>query len=118
MELAFVSTASYASAALANTVLLLLLLTSWRGRLQGGLLIAAVLLTILTTAASALQTYSETVGLTGIIVLESVKQGAWALFLMRLLVIRTDISNQPGGALHRYLIPGIVILYSLAIGFF
>lgn len=118
MELAFVSTASYASAALANTVLLLLLLTSWRGRLQGGLLIAAVLLTILTTAASALQTYSETVGLTGIIILESVKQGAWALFLMRLLVIRTDISNQPGGALQRYLIPGIVILYSLATGFF
>lgn len=118
MELAFVSTASYASAALANTVLLLLLLTSWRGRLQGGLLIAAVLLTILTTAASALQTYSETVGLTGIIVLESVKQGSWSLFLLRLLVIRTDISNQPGGALQRYLIPGIVILYSLAIGFF
>lgn len=118
MELAFVSTASYASAALANTVLLLLLLTSWRGRLQGGLLIAAVLLTILTTAASALQTYSETVGLTGIIVLESVKQGSWALFLLRLLVIRTDISNQPRGALQRYLIPGIVILYSLTIGFF
>jgi len=118
MELAFVSTASYASAALANTVLLLLLLTSWRGRLQGGLLITAVLLTILTTAASALQTYSETVGLTGIIVLESVKQGSWSLFLLRLLVIRTDISNQPGGALQRYLIPGIVILYSLAIGFF
>ncbi|MDF1819119.1 MAG: PEP-CTERM system histidine kinase PrsK [Immundisolibacteraceae bacterium] len=114
MELAFVSTTSYASAALVNTVLLLLLLTSWRGRLQGGLLIAAVLLTILATAASALQSYSEAVGLTGIITLESIKQGAWALFLLRLLVIRTDISNPSGSALRRYLIPGIVILYSLA----
>ncbi len=49
-----IGVASYALGALAYLVLTALLLTGWRGRLQGGLLVAATLVTALWCAAEAL----------------------------------------------------------------
>ncbi|RLA16962.1 MAG: hypothetical protein DRQ60_03185, partial [Gammaproteobacteria bacterium] len=79
MDLAFISTTSYAIAALINSLLLALLFASWRGRLQGGLLIAAVTLTVASNAGNAFHAYSSALGITSVFILETARQGAWAL---------------------------------------
>ena len=76
---------SYGSAALAFAVLSLLLLTSWRGRLQGGLLVVVSAVSLSWAAViTALQ-----LGVTAFLplagVLEVVRVLAWALFLLKLL---------------------------------
>ena len=116
MDLAFISTTSYAIAALINSLLLALLFASWRGRLQGGLLIAAVTLTVASNAGNAFHAYSSALGITSVFILETARQGAWALFLIRLVTIRVDTSHHRANLLQRISVPATIIFYIFTTG--
>ncbi len=80
-----IGTVSYAAAAAAFLFLLVLLVTSWRGRLQGILLAAASFGTFVWAAALAyLAAYPDTILLSAAI-LEVVRNALWFVFLMVLL---------------------------------
>jgi len=86
----------YALAALCYLVLALLLLTSWRGRIQGGLLLAVCLLS---AAWAAMLSYSLGNGLPLSIIhilLELLRDGVVLLFLYKVLVIdraKSDLAD-------------------------
>ncbi len=115
MLLALITTLSYASAAVVNTLLLLLLLTSWRGRLQGSLLLGAVLLTIISSTAGALHAYTGGLTLASVLGLDALRLGAWALFIVRLLYIRATAADTASGWL-RLAIPATLTVYALISG--
>jgi putative PEP-CTERM system histidine kinase len=80
-----IGTVSYAAAAAAFLFLFVLLVTSWRGRLQGILLAAASFGTFAWAAALAyLATYPDTILLSAAI-LEVARNALWFVFLMVLL---------------------------------
>lgn len=98
-----IGTVGYSVAAFCWLILFLLLLTSWRGRLRGGLLLAAVLVNLLWALRAA---YYASAGASGIDwlyqVLEVARSVAWLLFLADLLepLLRSD----EGIGMHR---PGL-----------
>ena len=75
---------SYAIAAGVFLVLSLLLITSWRGRLQGAMLVSAAVMTSIWAALAALQAtvHPESPALQ---VFESLRNALWYLFLLKLL---------------------------------
>ena len=76
---------SYSVAALMFLVLSLLLLTSWRGRLQGALLVGACIVTVIwaiVVAYHAARNYPESLLVP---MLEIIRNAAWFAFLIRLL---------------------------------
>ena len=105
MELPLIWTISYAAAALINGLLLVLLAVSWRGRTQGSLLLAAIFIGLLGSLASMLVPHSTWLTQVTVLKIEGLKQGAWALFFIRLLVLRTGKS-----ALLQSLAPAAVVL--------
>ncbi len=77
----------YASASLAFLILSILLITSWRGRLQGMILMLASLATLLWSAVTGAYT---AIGLSGALLpqmLEVIKDAAWYYFLFKLLPV-------------------------------
>ncbi|MFO7639852.1 MAG: PEP-CTERM system histidine kinase PrsK [Candidatus Competibacteraceae bacterium] len=77
---------SYGAAAAGWSLLFLLLLTSWRGRLQGGLLVAAVLISLLWALRAAYYAAAQATGLDWLYqLLEVARNVAWLLFLIHLL---------------------------------
>ncbi len=78
----------YALVAGLSGLFALLLLLSWRGRLQGMLLVVAVLINALWAAALAVQATWKILPIEIIWVLEAVRALAWILFLMRLLDVQ------------------------------
>ncbi|MDX1252539.1 MAG: PEP-CTERM system histidine kinase PrsK [Gammaproteobacteria bacterium] len=76
---------SYSAAALMFLVLSLLLLTSWRGRLQGGLLVSAVIATVAWAAIAAYHAASGYPSLLLLPVVEVIRDGIWFAFLIGLL---------------------------------
>ncbi len=83
----------YGLAALCYLVLALLLLTSWRGRIQGGLLLAVCLLSAV-WAATLSYSLSHNLPLSIIhIILELLRDGAVLLFLYKVLTIDIDGSK-------------------------
>jgi len=77
---------SYSSAALAFFVLALLLLTSWRGKTQGGVLLFATLTTFVWAAIIAAQAAYQIVPVALIWLFEVLHSLVWLVFLMRLLM--------------------------------
>ncbi|HHM04759.1 MAG TPA: PEP-CTERM system histidine kinase PrsK [Gammaproteobacteria bacterium] len=79
--------ASYGIATAVYLLLALLLVTSWRGRLQGGLLVVATVFTALWAALAAVfATRMDTpVLLLGVDIFELLRDVGWALFLLKLL---------------------------------
>jgi len=76
----------YGVAAVGWLILFLLMLTSWRGRLQGGLLVAAILITLLWALRAAMYAHSEAVMLDWLYqLLEILRNVAWLAFLAALL---------------------------------
>jgi len=76
----------YGIAAAVWLMLFLLLLTSWRGRLQGGLLVVAVLTTLLWALRAAFYANAETVGPDWLYqTLEVLRNVMWLSFLTQLL---------------------------------
>lgn len=104
---------SYASAAAAFTLLTLLLLTSWRGRLQGGLLVIAVAVTVAWSGFDALGAYGarEPSGRfwSWYHVVEVLRTTAWIVFLFRLLEPLKQ-ANEKGPRLLRYGEPLLVVV--------
>ncbi|MFU8822443.1 MAG: PEP-CTERM system histidine kinase PrsK, partial [Gammaproteobacteria bacterium] len=78
-----IGTAGYAAAAVAFMLLTLLMLTSWRGRLQGGLLVAAAGLSAAWAAAAAIDIGTPSHWQL-IATLEVLRNTAWLVFLARL----------------------------------
>lgn len=76
---------SYSAAALLFLVLSLLLLTSWRGRLQGALLVGACVVTVLWAAVVAYYAAAYHVASSAIPTLEIIRNAVWFAFLIRLL---------------------------------
>ncbi|MGH8496335.1 MAG: XrtA/PEP-CTERM system histidine kinase PrsK [Gammaproteobacteria bacterium] len=78
-------TFSYACSGALFLALSVLLLTSWRGRLQGGLLLAACGLSALWSFLLAYQTTIGTFPETSIFIVEIARDAAWLAFVLRLL---------------------------------
>lgn len=81
----YIGTISYAAAAAAFLLLSVLLLTSWRGRLQGGALALACLLSALWAAAVAYNSSSAHPAAVLAYVLEFLRDIGWLAFLVLLL---------------------------------
>lgn len=90
---------SYGIAAAAFVVLALLLLTSWRGRLQGAALVAAVAVSAAWGAAAALGAANGQPDTVGYRVAEVLRSLAWFVFLFRLL----DAASYADGQSARYM---------------
>ena len=75
----------YTLAAVLMAALGALLLTSWRGRLQGGLLLAAVAANVCWAGLLAAQAQWQNIPIEVIWAAESLRMLAWLLFLLRLL---------------------------------
>lgn len=78
---------SYGIAAAAFLILTLLLLTSWRGRLQGGLLVAASAVTALWAGVTALFQIGVSAVALPAALLEVLRGLVWNLFLLNLLSV-------------------------------
>ncbi len=76
---------AYGLAALVNLGLVVLLVTSWRGRLQGGLFLASVGATTLWAATLAVQSLYDYPLLPLIFLLKILRDGLWFWFFLRLL---------------------------------
>ena len=76
---------SYGAGALLFGLLTLLLLTAWRGRLQGGLLVLATAVSTLWCAVIAINAVSSVLPASALQFLEVIRDAAWLLFLLRLL---------------------------------
>ena len=75
----------YAADAVAMAVLGLLLVTTWRGRLQGGLLLLAVVATVLWAGLLAVQAQWQVIPSQVIWAAEAARIIAWCAFLLRLV---------------------------------
>jgi putative PEP-CTERM system histidine kinase len=76
----------YGMAAAGWLLLFLLLLTSWRGRLQGGLLVVAVLITLLWALRAAFYASAEVIAPDWVYqMLEVLRNVMWLIFLMQLI---------------------------------
>lgn len=76
----------YSTAALAFLVLVVLLLTSWRGKTQGGMLLSAVLITSIWAAVLAIQAAYQIIPVALVWAVEVIRTLAWLVFLIRLLL--------------------------------
>jgi len=83
-------TVSYAISALLFGILGLLLLTSWRGRMQGGLLITALFVSAVWAAVLAVHSLWAPVDMAWIWALEMLRNLAWLTFLGRLLDLQFE----------------------------
>lgn len=79
------SFASYVTASAFYTLLAVLLCTSWRGRLQGGLLLLAVLISMAWALLAAFSGGYGTISLKHLLAVEVVRNVAWTAFLWALL---------------------------------
>jgi len=77
--------ASYATASAVYALLAFLLCTSWRGRVQGGLLLLAVVVSIAWTVLAALSNSYEAISLKHLLAIEVLRNTAWTAFLWALL---------------------------------
>jgi putative PEP-CTERM system histidine kinase len=98
----------YALAALLFTGLGLLLLTSWRGRMQGALLVTAVFLSAAWAAALAIQAAWQATDIAWIWAIEVLRDLSWLVFLGRLLDLQLEGSPMQQRTLRRWL--GLVLL--------
>ena len=81
----FLATVGFAGASAAFAVMALLLLVSWRGRVEGALLIVACALTAGWALVAALQPRLSELGVVAAATAELLRDGAWLLFLSALL---------------------------------
>jgi putative PEP-CTERM system histidine kinase len=99
---------SYGAASVAYVILAIVLLTRWRARLAGSLLVPAVSLSAVWTAVIVGQTLGLNVPLPVVLGLEVARDGAWLIFLLRILTA-SDAQSLP-----RWLRHGIYGLTALA----
>ncbi len=76
---------SYAAGAVLYAIFALLLLTSWRGKRQGGLFVGVVVFSAIWCGLLAINNYGQPFSLGAIFVLEAGRYLGWQLFLVSLL---------------------------------
>ncbi|MCB1868815.1 MAG: PEP-CTERM system histidine kinase PrsK [Gammaproteobacteria bacterium] len=96
----------FAIAAALYLILSLLLATSWRGRLQGGLMLAATTVATLWAAIFAVQSEMKVVPVGAIWSIEALKNLAWCAFLIGLL---SQMSRYNGNANKGYRITALLV---------
>lgn len=111
-NVAFLGAFSYGIGSVAFALLTLLLLTSWRGRLQGTLLVVASAITAVWAATAAWQAAQGFTRSMWVPVLEVVRYGAWYAFLWRLLYPR---ARAVGGTLARGWMSVLALLCGFAL---
>jgi putative PEP-CTERM system histidine kinase len=84
----------YGASSLSFGILTLVLITGWRGRLQGGLLVAATSATALWAGLLATQSWWHSTPIQALWLAESLRDLLWLLFLIRLLSLQA--STDPG----------------------
>ncbi|MEJ2388930.1 MAG: hypothetical protein P8Y27_16975 [Chromatiaceae bacterium] len=80
----------YGVAAILFLVLAVLLLTGWRGRMQGGLLVAASFTTAVWAGGLALQAGWHSLTVHWLWVLEALRDLVWVMFLLAVLEIQLE----------------------------
>ena len=75
---------SYGAAAICFSLLTVLLLTSWRGRLQGGLLVVACVLSVIWSSLLALRGIGVSLSLNTVFLVEVLRTAAWIIFVTAL----------------------------------
>ena len=103
---------SYGIGAAAYLALTLLLVTAWRGRLQGGLLLAASAISTLWCAAVVLFAIHRVPPFSALMLLEVLRDALWCLFLARLLGLTREEARSSGRAVHLL----IVSIFALCVG--
>jgi len=93
-------------AAVLYLILSLLLATSWRGRLQGGLMLAATIVATLWAALFAVQSEMKVIPVGAIWSIEALKNIAWCAFLIGLL---SQMSRYKGNASKSYRIIALLV---------
>jgi putative PEP-CTERM system histidine kinase len=93
----YIGTVSYAISGLAFLLLTILLLSSWRGRLQGALLTGAACVAGIWSAYVACSLAGADSDSTSVQILEILRDGAWFAFLVSLL----GFSDEPGSGSRR-----------------
>ncbi len=89
-----IGTLSHTVALVALALLFILLLTSWRGRLQGALLVVAVLTNLIWAGIAAWNASSGfQSAMLAYVILEVVRNVAWLVFLFQLLQPLSTLSN-------------------------
>ncbi|MEJ2686519.1 MAG: PEP-CTERM system histidine kinase PrsK [Gammaproteobacteria bacterium] len=102
-----VGVVSYTAGAVAFLILTLVLVTGWRGRLQGGLLVMASTVSAIWAAGLALQTAGIWTAPQLTAILETLRLLAWLLFLLHLL------DSVPGSDQRRRIRAASVALYAV-----
>ena len=80
-----IGTISHAAGGGVFLILTVLLVTSWRGRLQGAFIVSAALLSTGWCFALAYEAVSQGIPLTTVLVIEVLRDGAWLALLLGLL---------------------------------
>ena len=106
-----VATASYAMAGMAYLVLAALLLTSWRGRLHGMMLLVACLLSVLWSVFFAYQANQNAPLSLSSDMLEILRNAGWTGFLIVLLGLHQQEKNSSGTRISPAL-TAIALLYA------
>ncbi len=88
-------------------ILSLLLATSWRGRLQGGLMLAASIVATLWAALFAVQSELKIIPVSAIWSIEALKNIAWCAFLIGLL---SEMSRHEDKSIKGYRIIALLVL--------
>lgn len=105
----------YGLSALLFALLGIVLLTGWRGRLQGGLLVFAVFANALWAGMLAYQVAARALPIEWLWAIEAVRDLAWILFLMRLLALQAGSSEARNRLLRwaRFAAIGVAIVLML-----
>ncbi|MCB1743429.1 MAG: PEP-CTERM system histidine kinase PrsK [Gammaproteobacteria bacterium] len=85
MSFAQIAAVSYLAGAIAFAMLSVLLLTAWRGRLQGALLVVSSVLTSLWCLASAAYAYDGVLPMWMVYLVEAARDVAWLVFMFGLM---------------------------------
>ena len=118
----FITAASHACGAVLFLTLTILLLTAWRGRLQGGLLVGACIVSTFWCAAVATSALLDYPTFVGLLLLELARSALWFLFLLGLLGYSASgrgrssasLGYIPVGVFGLCTIVGLVVLSQLA----
>lgn len=104
---------SYLTGALTYFILSILLFTSWRGRIQGGFLVTATLVTTVWAGALGLQSRFAIIPLAVIWTLELFHSVVWLIFLSRVLNEALGKAEVQLGSFFRYQVHAIYALFGL-----
>lgn len=96
----------------------MVLLTGWRGRLQGGLLVTAVLASALWAGMSAIQSAWHWFPVSWLWTIEALRDAAWALFLIKLLELQAGVSAGRIRilAIARFAVLAVTVLLTMPVG--